>query len=139
MTVTRAVILDLLPLYLAGEASPETMQLVEAYLASDPVLAGDVARQREAFGTAIVAPPAPDEDLAALRRTRTHIAARQWAFGLAWFFTALSMSVEWNHDRAGLGQFRLLVIDYWRVLWWIPSCALIAWAIYLRLRRRSRI
>lgn len=37
--VTRNVILDLLPLYLAGEASVDTAALVENYLKTDPELA----------------------------------------------------------------------------------------------------
>ena len=39
MEVTRNVILDLLPLYLADEVSPETRALVEEYLETDPELA----------------------------------------------------------------------------------------------------
>ncbi len=39
MEVTRNVILDLLPLYLADEVSPDTRSLVEAYLTTDPELA----------------------------------------------------------------------------------------------------
>jgi anti-sigma factor RsiW len=37
--ITRDVVLDLLPLYLAGEVSADTRALVEAYLESDPELA----------------------------------------------------------------------------------------------------
>jgi hypothetical protein len=37
--VARNVILDLLPLYLSGEASEETITLVKKYLDSDPDLA----------------------------------------------------------------------------------------------------
>jgi anti-sigma factor RsiW len=37
--ITREVILDLLPLYLAGEGSPATRSLVERYLETDPELA----------------------------------------------------------------------------------------------------
>lgn len=44
MEITRDVILDLLPLYLAGEASEDTRLLVEEYLGNDPKLA-DVASQ----------------------------------------------------------------------------------------------
>ena len=44
MNVTREVILDLLPLYLAGEASTQTRALVDEYLAQDPDLAR-LARQ----------------------------------------------------------------------------------------------
>ncbi|MGW8145218.1 MAG: hypothetical protein ACWGN2_12565 [Anaerolineales bacterium] len=39
MEISRNVVLDLLPLYIADEASPETRQLVDQYLASDPELA----------------------------------------------------------------------------------------------------
>lgn len=39
MNVTREVILDLLPVYLAGEASPATRTLVEEYLKQDAELA----------------------------------------------------------------------------------------------------
>jgi anti-sigma factor RsiW len=39
MEVTRSVILDLLPLYVADEASADTRALVEKHLESDPDLA----------------------------------------------------------------------------------------------------
>ena len=39
MEISRNVILDLLPLYIAGEASPETRALVKDYLETDPELA----------------------------------------------------------------------------------------------------
>ena len=39
MEIPRNVILDLLPLYIADETSPETRDLVEAYLDHDPELA----------------------------------------------------------------------------------------------------
>ena len=43
----RNVIVDLLPLYLSGEASPETQALVDDYLESDPELAemAEIARK----------------------------------------------------------------------------------------------
>jgi hypothetical protein len=39
MEITRDVILDLLPLYLADEASADTRTLIEQYLETDPELA----------------------------------------------------------------------------------------------------
>jgi len=39
MEVTRSVILDLLPLYVANEVSADTRALVEKYLLTDPELA----------------------------------------------------------------------------------------------------
>ena len=38
-TLARNVILDLLPAYIAGEASPESQALVEEYAQSDPQIA----------------------------------------------------------------------------------------------------
>ena len=48
MAVTRDVILDLLPLYLADEVSADTRALVEKWLESDPELA-EVAEQSAAI------------------------------------------------------------------------------------------
>ena len=44
MEITRNVVLDLLPLYLAKEASADTHAIVEKYLETDPELA-DIARK----------------------------------------------------------------------------------------------
>ena len=45
MTVTRDVILDLLPLYFAGQVSADTRRLVDEFLQSDP----DFARMSQRF------------------------------------------------------------------------------------------
>ena len=50
MKITRNVILDLLPLYLADEASPDTRALVEDYLRNDPSLA-KIAKQTSTVET----------------------------------------------------------------------------------------
>lgn len=47
MEITREVILDLLPLYLANEVSSATRALIEEYLETDPKLA-KLARQQKA-------------------------------------------------------------------------------------------
>ena len=57
MNVTREVILDLLPVYLAGEASPATRAFVEEYLKQDPELAQRI-RLQWAENFAKVAPSA---------------------------------------------------------------------------------
>ena len=45
MNVTREVILDLLPVYLSGEASPDTRSLIEEYMKQDPELAQRIRLQ----------------------------------------------------------------------------------------------
>ena len=44
MKVTRNVILDLLPLYIAGEVSDDTRTIIEDYLKTDSELAGIAER-----------------------------------------------------------------------------------------------
>ena len=46
--ISREVILDLLPLYMAGEASSDTQALVENYLETDPELA-EMAKRTKAM------------------------------------------------------------------------------------------
>ena len=46
--ITRNIILDLMPLYLAGEASQDTRELVEEYLKNDKELA-EMAKQSTTF------------------------------------------------------------------------------------------
>ena len=47
MNVSRNVIHDLVPLYLADEASADTRALIEEFLAADPELAGQARGQAE--------------------------------------------------------------------------------------------
>lgn len=61
LEVTRSVILDLLPLYLAGEASADTAALVENYLSTDPELAA-MAKQGAIAGLSEVPVPLSKED-----------------------------------------------------------------------------
>jgi anti-sigma factor RsiW len=56
MEITREIVLDLLPLYLAGEASDDTKNIVEMYLANDPSLAATV---EHATGTGLNEIPMP--------------------------------------------------------------------------------
>jgi len=47
MEIERNVILDLLPMYLADEVSPETRELVDKYLETDQDLARFAQKQKE--------------------------------------------------------------------------------------------
>ena len=62
MEVTRDVILDLLPLYQAGEVSDDTRALVEKYLETDPELADAAKRTASAEQPEDIPVPITKED-----------------------------------------------------------------------------
>ena len=86
--ITRNVILDLLPLYLAEEVSDDTRMLVEEYLKTDPDLA-EVARSSSALAEAEEIPsPLKKED-----KMEAYAKAKQrmwmWIIGLAVVFASI--------------------------------------------------
>jgi len=107
MKITRNVILDLLPIYVANEASADTRALMESYLASDPETA-DLAREFAKMETAgdVPVPLNKEDAMEAYKEAkrlmfrRTMIIAGLIAFG---FLCVLGlMFVVW------FGAFRLI-------------------------------
>src|SRR5271169_6933098 len=113
MNVTREVILDLLPVYLAGEASPATRALVEEYMKQDTELAQKI-RQQWSENFAKVAPSAlpPELELRSLRRTRSLLGWQRWLFGFGITFSALSLSNETSCADGHVKEFHFLLRDY---------------------------
>jgi len=74
MNITRNVILDLLPLYVANEVSADTRALVEKYLETDSELA-NVAKQLAIMEKPkeIPAPVSQDDKMIAYRLSLIHI------------------------------------------------------------------
>lgn len=101
MSVTRNVIVDLLPLYAAGESHPDTARLVEEWLASDSGLARDVAALRDVDDTLRSgrATPQAGNDLLALRRTRLALRLRSTLLGLAIFLTLYPFAFYFDGDE----------------------------------------
>jgi len=76
MTVSRDVILDLLPLYLSDEASPETQALVREHLDRDPDLARLATQWKERLPAPPPAPVNPDAEARAFAEAKRKIANR---------------------------------------------------------------
>ena len=76
MTVPREVILDLLPLYLSEEASPETRELVKEYLDNDPDLARLAIQWKERFPESPPVPVNHDAQAVAYQEAKRQIANR---------------------------------------------------------------
>ncbi len=131
MNVTRDVVTDLMPLYLAGEASTDSKKLVEDFLAADPEFAVTVKRSAMLRLEPLPGPPAATE-MRALLRTRRLLKRRSWYLGLAIACLLMPLSFLFHEHR--------LVWAMWRddfplaVLFWM--WALCFWVLYYRGGRR---
>ena len=133
MKVTRDVVKDLLTIYLAGEASPDTRVLVEDWLRTDP----ELARQAEqARGLDLPVLPALPQTIEkrALDRTRRHLRWRSVLLGFTIYVTALPLSITFN--SAG---FNGLLIDDWPERIVVSALAIVLWVVYWRMSRSMRL
>ena len=76
MAITRDVILDLLPLYLSDEASPDTRSLIEEHLKTDPDLARLATQWKDRLPEGPPAPVNPDAEALAYQEAKRQIANR---------------------------------------------------------------
>ena len=86
MNITSDVITDLLPLYLAGEASDGTRKLLEEYLREHPEFSAtvrDAAARSAALLDAADTQVPPDHEKATLERVRRFNQRRRVLLGLA--------------------------------------------------------
>ncbi len=138
MNLHPDVLRDLLPLYLAGEASPATRALVEQALAADPELArlAAAARAEEPLTASAELPrPAPEAAKRALDATRRLLRRRTWFFASAIFTTLLPLSIAIGDD--GISYFLIRDAPLWGALCWVAAAAL--WSVYAMLSRRLQV
>ena len=134
MNITRDVVKDLVPIYLAGDASADTRALVEAYLKTDPELAGDV---RAALGTSLDLPatPAPTAEKQALEATRQLLKNRTSTLVVAMIFTVLPLTFAFQGTT--ITFFLIRDAPQIGIAWWVT--ALIMWIWHVAIRRRLRV
>jgi anti-sigma factor RsiW len=138
MKLTRDVVADLLPAYLAGEASADTRALVEEFARGDSEFTRTLETQRRelaAGANALRQPPStlsPDHELRTLVRTRRMAKRLRWLMGLALMFTAFPLSFTFEGSRVTFLLVRdvpLLAVACW-------LAAAIFWGMFLSTRRR---
>jgi hypothetical protein len=85
MKTTRAVIVDLWPLYASGDASPDTVALVDEFLGEDHELAEQLRREPVLPAPMPFLPP--DHETRAFIRTRHRLRGLPWLLVLALMFS----------------------------------------------------
>lgn len=128
MNITRQVINDLWPLYVAGDVSTDTRQLVDAFLAQDPEFAGLLREERNErmFQQEIPRLP-PDREAKALRRTQKLMRGWDWSLFMAILFSCFAFGrivadTSWdvsprNFIVAASIALILWVVFFVRILW----------------------
>jgi anti-sigma factor RsiW len=132
MNITRDVINDLLTVYLAGEASPDTRAIVDEWLRTDP----ELARQAAEAGRGELPPvrlPEPTAERRALSRTRRWLRWRMILLGVAIYVTTLPLTVVFNSHG-----FRGLLIEDWPERIAVMTLAAALWIAFIAVTRGVR-
>jgi hypothetical protein len=133
MNVSREVIEDLMVVYLSGDASPATRELVERAMAEDP----ELRRRAEAaagMGNLPREEAPANLEQAALEKTQRLLGRRQTLLAVALALTATPLSIA---GRGGEITF-LLMRDWPWAARGLVLAAMIAWAAYFALNARLR-
>jgi hypothetical protein len=126
MKITRDVILDLLPLYLANEASEDTRSLVESYLADDPGLAKLVEQSNHQNWEGDVPVPLDKEhEMKTFEKTKQLLVQQRVLMGFAIFSTLMIVAV-----RGGEDGIRWLWSELPQVGWLLMFVSIVFWAAY---------
>jgi len=134
MKISRDVVKDLIPVYLAGEASADSEALVESYLKTDPELAADVAAARgTSLGLPATTPPTAAKQ--ALDATRQLLKTRTSTLVVASIFTVLPLAFAFHGTTITFLVIRDAPVI--GIAWWVTAA--IMWIWHVAIRRRLRV
>jgi anti-sigma factor RsiW len=139
MNISRNVIRDLVPLYLADEASPDTRLLVEEFLSRDATLAAEVERLKsdslkQILTGGTIMPLPQDHDAQTLERTRTKLQRTAWILALSIAFTLAPLSFTFDNGHITW----IMVRDVPRMAFMYWATAAGFWIAYFVTRHRLR-
>ena len=99
MKINRDVILDLLPLYLANEASEATRELVEQFLADDPALAKLVEQTKQnQWDEEVPIPLNKEHEMKSFEKTKQLLFQQKLFLALAVATTLLIVAFRFDSD-----------------------------------------
>ncbi|MFZ1400632.1 MAG: hypothetical protein WAS33_27270 [Candidatus Promineifilaceae bacterium] len=128
MKITRDVIIDLLPLYLADEVSEDTRTLVEQFLANDPALAKLVEQSNIQQWDDVPVPLNKENEMKSFEKTKQLLAQQRVLMGFAIFSTLMIVAV-----RGGEAGIRWLWHDLPQVGWLLMFVSVVFWAAYFNI------
>ena len=129
MKITRDVIIDLLPAYLAGEASEDTKRLVDEFLQTDPEFAELIAEQKGPFESTDIK-PSKENEMKTLENTRSLLRKRSLYLAFGIFFTLCTVSFKF-----GAGGVQWMWVDFPFAALACLLVGLLMWVGYARTNR----
>jgi hypothetical protein len=128
MNVTREVINDLWPVYVAGEASTDTRALVEAFLQQDPEFARLLqGRGEEALLRQDPSGLPPDREAHALGRTKRLLHGWDWLLFLAMIFSGVAFGRIVSDTSWDVSPVNLIVVATIAGAFWIAFFTRLVW------------
>ena len=138
MKVTDKVIMDLLPLYFADEASEDTRNLVESYFDKNPEFASEMQRQStKELPEDIPIILKPEDELIVLNKTKRLLRFRTIFLVIAIFCTALPFSFG-DISSSDIEGVHWLWSKHPEVTAIAVIIGLICWICYFMIRNRLR-
>jgi len=98
MKITRDVITDLLPVYLAGEASNDTRSLVEEYLKENPEFGKRITEQETPLEHSSIK-IRKETEMQTLEKTKKILSQRSLYLGFAIFSTLFPASIRGSSEE----------------------------------------
>ena len=134
MNISRDIVKDLIPVYLAGDASADTRALVESYLKTDPELSADITAARgTSLGLPATRPPTAAKQT--LDATRQLLKSRTSTLVVATIFTVLPLTFAFHGTT--ITFFLIRDAPVIGIAWWVTAA--IMWIWHVRIRRRLRV
>lgn len=139
MKPTENIIIDLLPLYLEGEASTDSVNMIEQYFAEHPEFANRAQNFKlNSINTADPALITEEDEMQDLKKTKRVLKLRSFIFGLAIFFSAIPFTfgdVSWAQEEG----VHWLWKNYPEGALICGFIALILWGAYAWLHKRLKV
>lgn len=133
MTVTRDVINDLLPLYAAGEASADTIALVDEYLVQHPELDAAIEALRLEPMSDLAVQLQPNKEKETLNMTKKLLRLRSIFMALGIFLTCMIASFGGHNGHI---TWTFMQVTPTPVIGLVVVAALASWVGYFAVRRR---
>jgi hypothetical protein len=133
MNITKDIISDLFPIYVANECSADTRALVDEYLKSNPREAEELRRIMSSPVTGPMPHAAALEEVRSLREARRRVRRRSFLLGVAIFFSLTLFSFIYSD-----GHIRWIVLASPKSALVYSALALASWTLYAIMRHRSK-